>query len=861
MERHSARRRPGAGILAVTAAVLCLGASTVPAQEPSFEEIVVSFEVPRLLQQDVFVQYDGRTVYLPVVEMLTILDLSIAADFTEKTISGFVIDEKNRFRIDLNTFEVQAREGVYHLLASEFYMGRSDLYVRVDLFEQLFGLPVTFDFSLLRVLMPLSEDLPAYRKLERQAKRKKLQRTKAALNDVLRLAQERDYLKGGVIDWVVGANPLERDGQYYDLSMGGMVLGGDAYIGMAGNSRSRFDTDRFTGRWHYFLDNGPYITQVDVGHVYSTGAFSRRFTGAVVTNRPQTRRKYFQTVEVSGYAGESWEVELYVDRTLVDFVTADARGEYHFTLDIYYGASVMELRMYGPNGEIRTEERYVRIPHNLIPDGEIEYTVALGESSVREQARNYAQASAYYGVFNRLTAGLSADLPVGSDNKEDALVAGEAVLQLANNLTVNGSISPSNVVTGSFSFSEPSRVNLNGSFSKYFENRFRNPLQQDFRLQFAFSVPLRIRDKYFGVRYFVAADRFPSHTSVNMNFGLTASLSPVQVNYMGRYKVTKYGWRRASNFTSQLLISPRFLRWCRPQLRLDYDHTENLLAKYGVWISKRLFRTGQLTLSYERNEMAKANSIMLTFNFFSDFAHFTTRVLHAAGNLSMNQLQRGSVRYDQDDRKLLFDRTNGVGYGTAVVRPYLDGNYNGRYDLGEEYLTGLRARIPGVSGRPRGKDRVYYYERLRPYDEYLLQIDEYSLDDPLLKPTNEAYQVTLNPNVVTPIDVPLVMAGELSGQVRRRLEYGDAGIGGMKLIVVNVSKDIMSEVTTFADGDYYYLGLLPGSYRVYIDPAQLENYGYITQPEAREFKVTVAEGGMSVVNIDFLLLPKTQTSR
>ena len=156
---------------------------------------------------------------------------------------------------------------------------------------------------------------------------------------------------------------------------------------------------------------------------------------------------------------------------------------------------------------------------------------------------------------------------------------------------------------------------------------------------------------------------------------------------------------------------------------------------------------------------------------------------------------------------------------------------------------------------------MYYYDRLRPYDEYLLQIDEYSLDDPLLKPTNEAYQVTLNPNVITPIEVPLVIAGELSGQVRRHLEYGEAGIGGIKLIVVNVSKDIMSEVTTFTDGEYYFLGLLPGSYRVYIDPAQLENYGYTARPEAREFKITSEEGGASVADVDFLLVPKARTSR
>ena len=57
--------------------LLCSAASAQiqPSQRVEFEEIVVSFEVPRLVQADLFVQFDGQTVYLPLVRLFELLDI------------------------------------------------------------------------------------------------------------------------------------------------------------------------------------------------------------------------------------------------------------------------------------------------------------------------------------------------------------------------------------------------------------------------------------------------------------------------------------------------------------------------------------------------------------------------------------------------------------------------------------------------------------------------------------------------------------------------------------------------------------------------------------------------------------------
>jgi hypothetical protein len=332
------------------------------------------------------------------------------------------------------------------------------------------------------------------------------------------------------------------------------------------------------------------------------------------------------------------------------------------------------------------------------------------------------------------------------------------------------------------------------------------------------------------------------------------------LSYLGRYKITKYKARTTNDITSKILMSPRIFRWFRPQLRVSFDHTMHRLTDYGIQLNKRVFRNGQLTVSFERQEISKSYQIMGTLKFWSGFADFTSRMIYIDDNVSMSQIQKGSILYDNTSHRVRFSRRSGVGYGSAVIRPFLDGNYNGILDQNEEYMPGLRANIKGGrQDNSNNNQRFYYYDGLRAYDDYLVQIDQYSINDPSLKPTHENYNVIFNPNTVTSIDVPLVTAAEVSGIVERQLTNGIVGVGGIKIILVNISRETVTEITAFSNGEYMYFGLLPGFYRAYIDPQQLLKFKYESEPKSIEFKVDPANDGLSVENINFLLIPKPES--
>jgi hypothetical protein len=821
-----------------------------------FEEIVVSFEVPKLVRKDVFVQYDGNTVYVPISDVFNLLDINIDVDQANKTYSGFFLSKDKKYSFDMKNFEIKIFGKDYPYLASEYYLGEHDIFLRVDLYKKLFGLDIEFDFSMLRLYLPLNRDFPAYQKLQRKIARQKLKQKTEAVKDVVHLKNRRELLAGASADWMLSTSPFGgRSKHYYSTDLGALLLGGDLQMRLGGNSDKYFDPSQLTYKWHYFFNDSKYLSQAEVGKIATSGALGRGLTGAMVTNRPQVRRKYFQTVNLSDYIGANWEVELYVDNKLTDFMVTAEDGFYHFNLDIFYGASDIRLRMYGPNGELRTKEEVVRIPYTLIPKGEVEYSAAGGQSTIGTAKKPYAQATVYYGLLDNLTVGANADIPVQPDKNEKDLVAGDITYQALNNLTVNGSFCPSYVMTAHLNFSQPALLNFNSGFSKYFENPIRNPLNQLYNVNFSLSSPLRIGKRYLGLRYYLAIDKYQTLTATNMNYGFNANIDPIYLTYIGQYKKTKIAQATITNLASQILMSSQFIRFIRPQFRIDYDHTNKQISKFGVYLAKRIFRTGQLSVSMERNPIAKSTTFMINFNLVTSFADFTSRVVRSAGYLSANQLQRGSIRYDQEEKTIQFDRRNSVGFGAAVVKPFLDDNYNGVMDNDEQYLSGLRAKMNGAHVTLRGKDREFYYDGLRPYEDYTVQIDQYSLDNPMLKPTHENYEVKVNPNMVTAIQVPVVTASEISGKVERQVGSIATGLGGIRVVLMNLSKERLTELMTFSSGEFYYLGLVPGSYKAYIDQAQLQKYGYRSVPEFIDFEVKPVEGGSSIENINFKLIP------
>jgi hypothetical protein len=829
-------------------------APTVPVE--ATEEIAVSLEVPKVTSKDVIVRYDGKDLYLPFLEVMGMIGSNASVNQEGTIFSGSYLSKDVPITIIPSTFKASVGGKEFTILPSECIVVGRELYLKLPLYETWFGLKMKFEFSLLRVLLPLDEKFPAYQKLKRNQAREKLTRSIEALRTTKVVPQTREIFAGGVADWLLSTNPVGGGGHYLDLNTGAVLFGGDLSLSGTGNTVSGFNAKDLSYKWHYAFDSNKYVSQGEAGYVYPGGAVSKGVRGVLVTNKPLVQRTYFQTINLSGQLQPGWEVELYVDNKLVDFVTADQKGSYSFNVDVNYGTSLVTLKKFGPTGEVETEERQMQVPYNLIPRHSVEYTVSAGEGISELDKGTRFQANSYYGLSSHITVGASADVPTASSKTQVPQYALEGTYQIMEALTAYSTLSPGNVYQGGVNYSSLTSLSANGTFSLFDTTSYRNSFKQQYNATLSLAAPFKIASHYFGARYNLTYDKYPAFNAIGMNYGLTCSLSRIYMSYIGKFKNSTYATYNVKSIASQLLISADLAGLLRPQFRIDYDHSANEITRYGIYLNRRLFKSGQLTLSYERNPVVKSNSIMLTLNFFNQFANFTSRVLSSEGRTSVNQTQRGSIRYDRIGSSLRFDRRNGVGYGSAVIRPFLDANNDGKVDNGESYMTGLKARISGIGGRARGRDQLYYYDGLRPYDDYIVQIDPTSLDDPTLKPSYENLKVKVNPNVVTSIDVPVVVAADISGLVEFETLTGKVGVGGIRLKVLNISKDVATEITTFNGGDFYYLGLVPGHYRAFLDPAQLAQYGYTCKPESIEFDVKASDKSSSIDQLNFTLSVK-----
>ena len=821
------------------------------------EEIVVKLEIPRLIQKDIFVLYDGADIYVSLNELFSLLEINLKEDFLHGVFSGDYLSPDNKYEINLSRYKAKCF-GKETVLDSSLYIATEyNLYLKLKAFEQIFNLKMFFNFSELSVYMPLEEDFPIYQRLKRQKEHKKLRETRIALKDVYEIAPEKEIFSGGVADWMVSSNPVGGGDTYLNLGIGSMILNGDFAISGSGSIQTGLDKDNIKYKWHYVIEDKKYITQVEFGNINAGNYMARSLKGIMATNRPQVRRKFFQTISLRDRIGTGWEVELYVNNKLVDFTTTDENGEYNFLVDTEYGRTKITLKMFGPNGEIRTEEKLSTVPFNLIPRKEYEYTIGGGKQKVyRDSTKNYVQLSGYYGLFSRLTVGMSSDIPVGNPDEEKTTTAIEATCQPLGNMLVSASYSSNYAMQFDMSMRNLSVASITARYTRYFENQFSNRMSQLSGLALTVASPIRLGRSHMGLRFRYTLDKYKNSRTRSFNIGLKIQAYKTHLNYIGNFRKTTNQTNMNISSISKLIFSSSLLKIIRPQISLSYDHNANRLSKIGFYLHKRLFRRGQLSLSLEDNRAFNTKSIMLTFNLSTDFADFTSRGIYSNGQIGFNQMQKGSIRYNRHMKSFRFVKRNGIGAGSAVVSPFLDDNYNGLLDIGETTLSDLKTRIGGASVIRDRDEEFAFYDNLRPYDSYLVEIDPYSLDNPMLTPAHENYRVVLKPNIVTAINIPVVTAGEIAGKVDRMIKNGSVGIGGIRLIVVNEITGKETQLITFNNGEYFHIGLVPGMYRAYIDPKQLERYGYESEPPYIRFQVKAIAGGDYISNVNFIIRAK-----
>ena len=114
-----------------------------------------------------------------------------------------------------------------------------------------------------------------------------------------------------------------------------------------------------------------------------------------------------------------------------------------------------------------------------------------------------------------------------------------------------------------------------------------------------------------------------------------------------------------------------------------------------------------------------------------------------------------------------------------------------------------------------------------PFEALLVEIDAQSISNPLWLPVLDRFTFRPDPNAFSVVPVPLVQAGEVSGQVV--VGPSERAARFLEVELRNLDTEDIYTVTTFSDGSFYLLGVRPGRYEATVPQSLLDEQGLTVQ--------------------------------
>ncbi|MEQ8525865.1 SPOR domain-containing protein [Gracilimonas sp.] len=836
-------------------------------------EVYLDFRHRGIINSVVISYYKNDEFYLPISELFSLFDI-------DHSINGLIVDGKFGqsqipYRINLNNNQIKFGEHVTELTADDYLVKEIDFYLRADIFYEAFALNFTIDFNNLVLNLETQRELPAVQQAIRSQRRQLANENRYQEQRYeLRYDRQRPFLDGGFIDYNLSAN-VNSGVNVYNLNtnLGVQLYGGDLQGSVFGSYSENFTnvaTDNL--RWRYMFRDKPWLTKLTIGQTTTDGFARNAYTGVRITNEPIEPRRLFDEFVVQGNTIPQSEVELYMNNALIDFQQSDELGNYRFLTPITYGSSQLDLKIYGPTGQIIERSDRIQIPFTFQPEGVFNYSINAGRLDnpiFGETSQDFtAQGNGAYGITDWLTAKTGVEYYQGY---HDALPTFTSSLssRIASNYILTVEAATDAYYRGYINVIYPNSASLNIDYTD-FTNGFSiyNPSNDDKRLVASVFYPFNFWGLPFNVRASTFSRIRPTTNNTTIRFDANSRIGKLnlRVGYSDRFvgdidlfnpTNTAYLETSATYNISRNRNLPSYLRGVFLRAQMRYQPTLDKFDSAEFLISQNVFDQGRLQLSLGRNFAGEYNTLRFSLVVDLDKARSSTTFSNIRGNNNFTQNIRGSVGYDTNYNNFIFTSRDQVGRSGTAIQLFVDNNNNGSFDDGDDPIRGNAVRVQRSGAISQSKNGVLYYTQMQPYFYYNMEMNKGAIQNPMLIPEFEKFGLITDPNRFKKVEVPFYMSGVIEGIVRRQSLNGQKmGVAGLKVLLTQENGDFSKELRTFSDGSFYDYEVPPGEYVLEIDPSQLDLLGSKSIPEKIEFEVQAIPEGDFVEGLEILLVPK-----
>ncbi len=828
-------------------------------EEPDYDEILVFLEVPHIGGSEIEAVIKGEELYLPVTDLFDFLKIRNTPSQGLESVSGFFINPEAAYVISRPENFIHYQDKIFNLDPGDLIRTESNLYLRSSYYGKVFGLECVFNFRNLSVTVNSKLELPLIREMRQEEMRRNLTRLKGEVKADTTIGRTYPLFKFGMADWSAIATE-EINGKAetrLNLTLGSMIAKGEATASLNYNTTDPFTEKQQYYLWRYVNNDFKPLRQVMAGKIatHAVSSIYNPVVGLQFTNTPTTYRRSFGSYTLSEKTEPGWIVELYINNVLVDYVKADASGFFKFEVPLVYGNSIVQLKYFGPWGEERTKEQNINIPFNFLPEKTMEYIISAGivEDSLSSR---FSRASINYGVTRSLTVGGGIEY-LSSVTAQPVMPYFNASLRITNNLLLSGEYTYGVKANGTLTYRLPSNLQFDLNYAWYDKNQKAISYNYREERKAVVSMPLIIGKFSSYNRFSLYQIVLPASKYTTGEWLFSSSLFGVNTNlttyalFLGKEKPYLY-----SNLALALRLPAGFV--LMPQAQYGYTRSEFLSAK--VSLEKHFLEHAFLNISYEQNFKNNLKMAELGLRYDFSFAQTGASVRQSNNKTTLIQYARGSLINDRKTKYLGTDNRTNVGRGGISIVPFIDLNLNGKKDPGEPRAYGLNVRASGGRIEKSDRDTTIRILSLEPYTNCYIELDPNSFGNVAWRLSKLTYNVTVDPNILKLIEIPVIVAGEANGTVSLEKEGEKKGLGRIIVNIYTGNFKPSGRTLTEDDGYFSYFGLVPGKYFVKIDTAQLRKLGMTTEPDTLQFNIKSGLEGDIVDKLDFTLRLKATTA-
>ncbi len=807
-------------------------------------------------------------VCVDLADVVMALDLPVRVDPKSRRATGWLFSESRNFTLDYDSRSVQVGGKVTTLSDGDLHITPEGWCVSATRLSEWLGVPLKLDMANALIIIDTPEKLPFELAEERKARAAHSKpRQQFDLSTMPSKAEPYAMIRAPSVDVTLGAAIINEPGRstqhqfQYEIFASGEIATASFDARFASDQQGNPQSLRLRG---YRTDPdggllGPLnATHFEVGDVEMPGtplvAQGSQGRGAFLTNRPVGRGDLFDTTDFTGDLPRGWDAELYRNGELLAFMADRGTGLYEFRdIPMLFGQNAFEVRLYGPQGQQRTERRTLAVGLDSIPPKQTYYWAGIAQAGTdlipfgNQPMRANTGWRAGVGVERGLDARTSIGthfywLRQGDGPAKQDQYFGELAVRRSVGFML-GEAGVSTDFNGGFGLRAQAigQIGANNLRAESFfvtggyrSDRYGRSLRGEHRLGFDRSlkigggdVPVHLEAAYLQYVGGQSSIRIDGRTS----FGV------------GRMSVTaNLGWQRIvqgafadiarEEFDGSLRMSGR---WGKVRLRGE--------TNFRVAPALELRETS-LIAEWQRNDRDSFR-VQTAYDARSDRARLGVSYIRqfdpVAVSGSFEVATDGAFAFGVTANFSLGPKPGG-GYavssqrlaanGRAEALVFYDENGDGRRQADEpveKQVTVVAGTAQFAETDTKGRASV---QGLTPFRPILVGIDASSLPDPFVQPAGPGLVITPRPGVATLIELPLVAAGEVDGTL---MAEGGRPLSGVKLELLDPKGRVTAATISEFDGFFLFQKVPYGRYQLRIgaeSAAALNLDPVIRQPAA-----------------------------